>query len=99
MRRRFLHEGCLEPGKPSGHPEGCPNPVRNARTAKYCACAQNLVNAHFWCSRWVIRGTYCSCPESDSRAHVSSQDGVIHLFRTQKAHETNSQGTAPPLIQ
>jgi hypothetical protein len=43
-------------GSRADYPEGCPNPVRNTRTAKYCACAQNLVNAHFWCSGWVIRG-------------------------------------------
>jgi len=29
-------------GSRAGYPEGCPNPVRNTRTAKYCSCVQNL---------------------------------------------------------
>src|SRR5437667_10173235 len=42
-------------GSRAGYPEGCPNPVRNTRTAKYCSCVQNLVNAHFWCVSYHIR--------------------------------------------
>src|SRR5438132_13731041 len=50
MRRRFLHEGCLEPGKPSGLSRGTPKPSSEHADGKILLLCPKPVNAHLWCS-------------------------------------------------
>src|SRR5205823_11429006 len=50
MRRRFLHEGCLEPGKPSGLSRGMPKPSSEHADGKILLLCPKPVNAHFWCN-------------------------------------------------
>jgi len=56
-------------GSRAGYPEGCPNPVRNTRTAKYCSCVQNLSMPIFGAivEAQEINGTCLSTQENVSR--------------------------------
>src|SRR5438552_15499085 len=65
MRRRFLHEGCLEPGKPSGLSRGMPKPSSEHADGKILLLCPEPVNAHFWCSPEIILG--CSVPIAAGR--------------------------------
>src|SRR5207244_421772 len=50
MRRRFLHEGCLEPGKPNGLSRRMPKPSSEHADGKILLLCPKPVNAHFGCS-------------------------------------------------
>ena len=99
MRRRFLHEGCLEPGKPSGLSRGTPKPSSEHADGKILLLCPKPVNAHFWCNWWVI-GEVMLVPGNQIPPGPCFTSGWSHSsLSTQEAQETNSQGTAQPLIQ
>src|SRR5438132_1692780 len=71
MRRRFLHEGCLEPGKPSGLSRGMPKPSSEHADGKILLLCPKPVNAHFGCS-WGISSQDQTSPD---RMHSARSPG------------------------
>src|SRR5437870_5071204 len=78
MRRRFLHEGCLEPGKPSGLSRGTPKPSSEHADGKILLLCPKPVNAHFWCMSFHIRNVPgLSTIEMSPGYHAGEKAGVF----------------------
>src|SRR5881296_1812166 len=78
MRRRFLHEGCLEPGKPSGLSRRTPKPSSEHADGKILLLCPKPVNAHFWCMSYHIRNVPgLSTIEMAPGYHAGEKAGVF----------------------
>src|SRR5438034_11706100 len=92
MRRRFLHEGCLEPGKPSGLSRGTPKPSSEHADGKILLLCPKPVNAHFWCKLGFsdanlfrsVNQPFQRCLESEERKNpsISAIGDAANLRRT-----------------